>query len=609
MTRTARRARFRPAASSPARRWPSASMLAAFSVVMLGLLVNWLAAALLAFTIFFYVVVYTMWLKRSTPQNIVIGGAAGAFPPMIGWAAATGSLSARAGPAVPHHLLLDAAALLGAGALSQPRTTPRRRADAAGGRRRDGHAPADPALHAACWRRSASRPGCSAMPGRSMACVAIARRRGRCCCWPCRCSRRARAGRARQPSSCSRFSILYLFLLFAVLLVERGSGWAFDRVGAARNRHERSAADEQGIVLTEAQKRARRSRSIAIALALAVLVVLFYVDDPGQGAGRAGPAAMSAAMTRSTPHRKLAAAATSSSPCLRRVRRAAWWARPMRRCRSTTGSAAPPASAARRRSPSAAPERRCSAASVAVRFDANVAPGLPWKFEPEQNEIKVQASAKSRPSTTGSSTRRRAPITAQAAYNVTPPRSAPTSTRSTVSASPSRRCKPGETRDMTVVFYVDPVDGEGPRTGRAQHHHAVLHVLSGARAGQGGGRGGREDGKNLTGNGAALRATSVRERTGTETDDGRRARQAAPRLPSGRSEPVAGGRRRSRPSSWRSARIAWMHHMFARCAARLRRRRDRRPLHHARLVARRRSSEAQTRATTPAWCRSRTATA
>ena len=67
--------------------------LAGFSVVTLGLLVNWLAAGLLAFTIFFYVAVYTVWLKRSTAQNIVIGGAAGAFPPMIGWAAATGSLT------------------------------------------------------------------------------------------------------------------------------------------------------------------------------------------------------------------------------------------------------------------------------------------------------------------------------------------------------------------------------------------------------------------------------------------------------------------------------------------------------------------------------------
>jgi heme o synthase len=67
--------------------------LAAFSIAVLGLLVNVLAAALLALTISFYVVVYTMWLKRWTPQNIVIGGAAGALPPMIGWAAATGSIS------------------------------------------------------------------------------------------------------------------------------------------------------------------------------------------------------------------------------------------------------------------------------------------------------------------------------------------------------------------------------------------------------------------------------------------------------------------------------------------------------------------------------------
>ena len=66
--------------------------LSFFSVFVLGVLVNWLSAGLLAFTIFFYAVIYSMWLKRSTPQNIVIGGAAGAFPPVIGWAAATGSL-------------------------------------------------------------------------------------------------------------------------------------------------------------------------------------------------------------------------------------------------------------------------------------------------------------------------------------------------------------------------------------------------------------------------------------------------------------------------------------------------------------------------------------
>ena len=68
-------------------------ILAGFSVMMLGLAANWFAAGFLAFTIFFYAVVYTIWLKRWTPQNIVIGGAAGAFPPMIGWACATGGIS------------------------------------------------------------------------------------------------------------------------------------------------------------------------------------------------------------------------------------------------------------------------------------------------------------------------------------------------------------------------------------------------------------------------------------------------------------------------------------------------------------------------------------
>jgi len=68
-------------------------VLSALSVLTLGVFVNWIAGGLLAFTIFFYVVIYTMWLKRWTPQNIVIGGAAGSFPPMIGWAAATGTVS------------------------------------------------------------------------------------------------------------------------------------------------------------------------------------------------------------------------------------------------------------------------------------------------------------------------------------------------------------------------------------------------------------------------------------------------------------------------------------------------------------------------------------
>jgi heme o synthase len=67
--------------------------LACFSVLLMGVALNWVAAGVLALAILFYVIVYTVWLKRSTPQNIVIGGAAGAFPPVIGWAAATGDVA------------------------------------------------------------------------------------------------------------------------------------------------------------------------------------------------------------------------------------------------------------------------------------------------------------------------------------------------------------------------------------------------------------------------------------------------------------------------------------------------------------------------------------
>jgi protoheme IX farnesyltransferase len=92
MSRTARRAV--PAGRvRPEEALAFGLVLSVLSVMTLGVFVNWVAGAALAFTIFFYVVIYTMWLKRWTPQNIVIGGAAGAFPPMIGWAAATGTIS------------------------------------------------------------------------------------------------------------------------------------------------------------------------------------------------------------------------------------------------------------------------------------------------------------------------------------------------------------------------------------------------------------------------------------------------------------------------------------------------------------------------------------
>ena len=90
------RTRLRPVPSGavqPAEALSFGVIVSVLSVLLLGLASNWLAAGLLAFTIFFYGAVYTVWLKRSTPQNIVIGGAAGALPPVIGWAAVIGSLS------------------------------------------------------------------------------------------------------------------------------------------------------------------------------------------------------------------------------------------------------------------------------------------------------------------------------------------------------------------------------------------------------------------------------------------------------------------------------------------------------------------------------------
>ena len=197
--------------------------LAVFSVVTLGLLVDWVAALLLGFTISFYVVIYTMWLKRSTPQNIVIGGAAGALPPMIGWAAATGGIAIE--PVLlfliiffwtPPHFW----------ALSLYRAEDYARAGipmlpvVAGER---GNAPPDFALHADT--------------GAARRC-AMAARLCRAGLWPrgARCRRRhdrACAAGARRAATatpragkCSRFSILYLFLLFAMLLVDRMSGVA-----------------------------------------------------------------------------------------------------------------------------------------------------------------------------------------------------------------------------------------------------------------------------------------------------------------------------------------------------------------------------------------------
>ncbi len=123
-------------------------VLAVGSVLMMALAVNSIAAGLLALTIAFYVFVYTIWLKRRTPQNIVIGGAAGAFPPLIGWAAVTGDIGWAAVSLFAIIFLLDPAAFLGALALSRRGLCQGRRADAAGGRRTASNQASDAALYA-----------------------------------------------------------------------------------------------------------------------------------------------------------------------------------------------------------------------------------------------------------------------------------------------------------------------------------------------------------------------------------------------------------------------------------------------------------------------------
>ena len=142
--------------------------LAGFSVVMLALFANLVAAALLAFTIFFYAVVYSMWLKRATPQNIVIGGAAGALPPMIGWAAATGGVA-------PESLAMFALIFFWTPphfwALALFRNDDYTRAggaDAAGDRRPAGRRATISSAMRWCWRWWRSRRPSAASAGRSI---------------------------------------------------------------------------------------------------------------------------------------------------------------------------------------------------------------------------------------------------------------------------------------------------------------------------------------------------------------------------------------------------------------------------------------------------------
>ena len=202
--------------------------LAAFSVVTLGLLVNLLAAALLAFTIFFYVAVYTIWLKRSTPQNIVIGGAAGALPPMIGWAAASGSLALE--PALlfliiffwtpPHFWALSLYRCEDYARAGIP-MLPVVAGEQATRRQILNYTLILTPLGVAPWLFGYAGPtyGVTALAlGAAMIALAVRVRRER--------------GGYRASKQLFGFSILYLFLLFAMLLVDRMSGGLFGHFAA-----------------------------------------------------------------------------------------------------------------------------------------------------------------------------------------------------------------------------------------------------------------------------------------------------------------------------------------------------------------------------------------
>ena len=123
--------------------------LACGSVLALGLIANWMAAAFLAFTIVFYAVIYSMWLKRSTAQNIVIGGAAGAFPPMIGEAAVSGTVGVETFILFLVIFLWTPPHFWALALVKSERLRPRRHPDDAQRRRAGQHPPTDPRLYRA----------------------------------------------------------------------------------------------------------------------------------------------------------------------------------------------------------------------------------------------------------------------------------------------------------------------------------------------------------------------------------------------------------------------------------------------------------------------------
>jgi cytochrome c oxidase assembly protein Cox11 len=436
--------------------------LAVGSVVMLGLMVGWLAAGLLAFTIFFYAVVYTMWLKRSTPQNIVIGGAAGAFPPMIGWAAVTGSIAVE--PILlfliiffwtPPHFwalsLIRAEEYARAGVPMLPVVS-----GAAETRRQIliytlvlapvGASPwlagfatwaygvvavaAGAWMIFAAWRlyrapdggaadRLAS--GCSGC--RSSTCL--------CClprCWSSAAQSRISAGFSHEHGD------------------ERT---AADRAGHRAHRGAEAAAPcafdrawidagcvgRAGVHRYRRQARTRRPQSTVVKRGMAQI------------------------RSETTVRRRDLFVAAACGAAVAMMVGASYAAVPLYDwfCRVTGFNGTTQVATSL---PSGVLDH-----TVTVRFDANIGPGLPWRFEPEVNSIEVRLGEVVTVNYRVINQTARE-ITASAAYNVAPLNLGSFFQKINCFCFTEQTLKPGEKRDMPVVFYIDPsmakdTDGAG----------------------------------------------------------------------------------------------------------------------------------------------------
>ena len=437
----------------------------------LGILVNWLAGGLLAFTIFFYVVIYTMMLKRWTAQNIVIGGAAGALPPVVAWAAATGSLSveplllfliiffwtpphfwalalfrnddyARAGvPMLPvvagpdatrlqillYTIVLVAVAVapwplgyfdavygvtslvLGAGMLVLAVNVYRRREGSAGAAR---HAQAVRVLDPLSVRAVRDLAARGRRPcRRAFDLVGGAWRQ-----WmTSRSQRESSSPRRRRRAAASVRSPSRWRSAFSSCCFSR-SPWSRGRPCWCGRCESRWRANRR---CRKSRPRAARRRTSRAGLTL-------------RGLGRDAAVAAICGFVVVL----MVGASYAAVPFYN------WF------CRTTgfNGTTQVATSA-----PSGAPLAR----KIAVRFDANVAAGLPWKFEPEQTEIEVKIGEVVTVFYTVTNQSART-TTGQAAYNVAPLTVGAYFQKINCFCFTEQTMAPGEKREMPVVFYVDP---------------------------------------------------------------------------------------------------------------------------------------------------------